>query len=294
VSWRLSVGDTGAGTRRRARGRAALAGIGAVAGLLLLSGCTGQDLGLPTGASSDTDPTAQLWLGAWVAAGVVGIFTFGLIIWAPLRYRRRSEDEIPAQVRYNLPIEVLYTVAPIIVVLVFFFHTIQTDSDIQPTAEPTHTVQVLGQRWSWAFTYLDEDATNGESVYSVGSTAERPTLMLPVNETVQIELRSQDVIHSFWVPAFLYKQDLVPGRENSFSITPTREGTYEGRCSELCGLYHSRMLFTLEVVDRDTYDAHLQDLQAAGNVGNADGASITRDISGLDEEAGSSEDGAEQ
>ncbi|CAN5833087.1 cytochrome c oxidase subunit II [soil metagenome] len=279
---------------RRQRAASTLRGLLAAATLLLLSGCTGRDLGFPTGASSDTEPTAQLWLSAWVAAGVIGIFVFGLIIWAPVRYRRRSEDEIPPQVRYNLPIEVLYTVAPIIVVLVFFFHTIQTDAELQPTEEPTHTVQVLAQKWSWAFTYVEEDAVGGESVFSVGDTANRPTLMLPVGEPVQIDLRSQDVIHSFWVPAFYYKQDVVPGRKNSFAITPTREGTYEGRCSELCGLHHSRMLFTLEVVDRDTYDAHLQDLQEAGNVGTADGASVTDDIVGLDEEdeAGSSEEGA--
>ena len=263
----------------------------AVIAVLLLSGCSGRDLGFPTGASSDTEPVAQLWLGAWIAAGVIGIFVFALIIWAPLRYRRRSEDEIPPQVRYNLPIEVLYTVAPIIVVLVFFYHTIETDEAIQPTAEPTHTVEVLAVKWSWAFSYIEEDAVGGESVFTVGDTANRPTLMLPVDEPVQIELRSQDVIHAFWVPAFYYKQDVVPGRENSFSITPTREGTYEGRCSELCGLHHSRMLFTLKIVDRETYDAHLQDLQEAGNVGVAERASVTNDIVGLDEEAGSSEEG---
>ncbi len=284
MSWQPRARDPRVDAPRRRRGRTALQGLGTAAVLLLLGGCTGRDLGFPTGASSDTEPTAQLWLDSWVAAGVVGIFVFGLIMWAPLRYRRRSEDEIPPQVRYNLPIEVLYTVAPIIVVLVFFYHTIQTEEAIQPKAEPTHTVQVLGQKWSWAFTYIDEDATGGESVYTVGTTADRPTLTLPVDETVQINLRSQDVIHGFWVPAFYYKQDVVPGRDNSFAITPTRVGTYEGRCSELCGLHHSRMLFTLKVVDRDTFDATLQDLQEAGNVGSADGASVTDDIAGLDEE----------
>ncbi len=269
----------------------------ALGGLLLVTGCSGRDLALPEPTSDRAQYVDSLWLGAWVAAGVVGVFVFGLMVWAVVRYRRRSDDEVPAQVRYNLPIEVLYTVAPIIVVLVFFFHTIQTGQDLlEEPSDPSHDVQVLGQKWSWSFSYIEEDATGGESVFTSGTPADRPTLVLPVGETVQFTLRSQDVVHSFWVPAFYFKLDVVPGRANTFSLTPTREGTFEGRCSELCGIYHSRMLFTVEVVSPEEFDAHLRDLQAAGNVGVLEPGSDATQIAGEEPAADefTSEDGDAQ
>lgn len=254
-------------------------------GLTALGGCSGRDLALPVGASDRGPYIATLWFGAWVAAGIVGVFVFGLIMWSVFRYRRRSDDEVPLQVRYNLPIEVLYTVAPFIAVLVLFFHTVRTDAQIfEATGNPEHEILVVGEKWSWAFNYVEEDAVGGESVYTVGTPAERPTLVLPAGETVRFRLRSQDVVHAFWVPAFYFKMDVLPGRENSFTITPTREGTYDGRCSELCGLYHSRMLFTVRIVSPEEYDAHLQDLQASGNVGIVRGASTTDEIAGVEPE----------
>ena len=282
-----------ADTSRQRRAGSTARGLAAVGSVLLLAGCTGRDLALPTGATSDTEPTAELWLGAWIAAGIVGVFVLGLILWAIFRYRRRSDDEIPPQVRYNLPIEVLYTIAPVIVVLVFFFHTIETDAEVYDrTPDASHEILVVAQKWSWSFNYLKEDATGQQDVFTVGTPAQRPTLVLPVNESVKFDLRSQDVIHSFWIPAIYFKLDVMPGRENSFTITPTREGTYAGRCSELCGLYHSRMLFTVEVVDRETYDDYLVDLQDSGNIGILEGASLTDDIVGSDQPA--EQDGADQ
>ena len=264
--------------------------VSALAALVLVGGCSGRDLALPEPTSDRAQYVDQLWLGAWIAAGVVGVFVFGLMVWAIVRYRRRSDDEVPAQVRYNLPIEVLYTVAPIIIVLVFFFHTIQTGQDVlDESGTPDHEVLVLGQKWSWSFSYLEEGAAGGESVYTVGTPADRPTMVLPLGESVQFRLASQDVVHAFWVPAFYFKEDVIPGRGNTFTLTPTREGTYEGRCSELCGLYHSRMLFNVEVVSPEEFDAHLQDLQAAGNVGVLEPGSDVTEIAG---EESSSEEAA--
>ena len=84
-----------------------------------------------------------------------------------------------------------------------------------------------------------------------------------------MQLHSPDVIHSFWVPAFLFKMDVIPGRDNHFRFTPTREGKFEGRCAELCGVYHSRMLFNVEVVSADEYADYLKKLQDDGNIGPA-------------------------
>jgi cytochrome c oxidase subunit 2 len=135
-------------------------------------------------------------------------------------------------------------------------------------------VKVVGQQWSWTFNYYNDQALGGStSVYEVGTPAQLPTLYLPVGESVKFELISPDVIHDFWVPAFTYKMDVVPGRNNSWSMTPTREGTFAGKCAELCGTYHSRMLFNVKVVSHDQYVAELKKLQAAGNVGLAIGGS---------------------
>lgn len=262
---------------------------------LLAAGCgTARDtyestfaLGFPEPVSDKGQSIYDLWLGSAAAAAVVGIFVWLLIAFAGFRYRKKS-DQLPRQVRYNLPIEVLYTVAPIIIVLVFFFHTIQSGEDLlDESGTPDHEVLVLGQKWSWSFSYLEEDAAGGESVYTVGTPADRPTMVLPLGESVQFRLASQDVVHAFWVPAFYFKEDVIPGRENTFTLTPTREGTYEGRCSELCGLYHSQMLFNVEVVSPEEFDAHLQDLQAAGNVGVLEPGSDVTEIAG--EESNSEE-----
>jgi cytochrome c oxidase subunit 2 len=230
----------------------------------------------------------ELWRWSWLAAILVGILVWGLILFAVFKYRRRSDDEIPVQTRYNLPIEILYTIAPVVMVLVFFYFTVQTQNDVlaeaSETGEADHTIKVVGQKWSWTFNYMEEDAVGGETVYTAGTPAELPTLVLPVDESVDVELSSPDVIHSFWVPAFLFKMDVVPGRDNSFSFTPTREGTFAGKCAELCGTYHSRMLFNVEVVSAEEYDAYLQDLEEQGNVGVVLGGSDATTQVGRDDE----------
>jgi cytochrome c oxidase subunit II len=262
------------------------------AGGLLLSACSTQDqaeikrLAMPIAATDRADLIQDLWEGAWLAAILFGILVWGLIIYASFKFRRRSDDEIPVQTRYNLPIEILYTVAPVIMVLVFFFFTVGTQQKVlAEVPNPDHTIDVVGQQWSWTFNYIEDEALDGStSVYDVGTTAYRPTLVLPVNETVKVNLSSPDVIHSFWVPSFLMKMDVVPGRNNTFSFTPNREGEYAGRCAELCGVYHSRMLFNLKVVSADEYAAHLEQLKDQGNVGTALGGSHATTQNGLTDE----------
>lgn len=266
-----------------------------VTGLLLvtLTGCSEDTvasfkrLGYPEATSDRAAYIHELWIGAWIAAGIVGVFVWGLILWAVIRYRRRSDDEMPVQTRYNLPIEVLYTIAPIIVIAVLFFFTVETQNNVLANVDdPDHEVQVLGQQWSWTFSYLNESAVGGKDVYDLGTPAQEPELWLVQGQSVTFELRSPDVIHSFWVPSFAMKMDVVPGRENSFTVTPTRTGDFVGRCAELCGWQHSRMLFTLKVVDQATFEAHLRDLEAAGQVGRPIGGEQATTITGQDSGGG--------
>jgi cytochrome c oxidase subunit II len=274
--------------------RARTAGLVVVAsaGMLLLGSCSSAEqesikrLAQPQGATDRADGIHGLWMGAWLAAILVGVLVWGLIIYACIRFRRRRDDEIPVQTRYSLPIEILYTVAPVVMVLVLFFFTVTVQNDVLAEASESgkadHTITVVGQQWSWTFNYDKDKALDGSTtVFEAGTTAYRPTLVLPLNESINVKLRSPDVVHSFWVPAFLFKMDVVPGLDNHFSFTPTRKGTFVGRCAELCGTYHSRMLFKVKVVDADAYATYLKKLQREGNIGPALGGSEVKQQSGL-------------
>jgi cytochrome c oxidase subunit 2 len=282
--------------------RAAL--VAALGSLVLLAGCSAEtsnewkNLAMPDPASEQADHIYYLWRYAWVAALITGAIVWGLIFWVVWRYRRRHEDEIPIQTRYNLPLEIFYTIAPIIMVIVFFNATIDAQNAVLDDTDEDHVINVVGQQWSWTFNYTGEEATGGEgtNVYTSGTGSNIPTLVLPVGETVQFNLYSPDVIHSFGIPAFLMRMDVVPGRRNHFEVTPKEIGDYRGKCYELCGVYHSRMLFNVKVVSADDFEQHLRDLQEAGFESEepvlGGGQAYTQE--GLDDEAlDESEGGAE-
>ena len=252
----------------------------ATALVLLLSGCTDQlDRGfLPgvSGVTNHTDRITGLWTTAWIILWLVGIIAWALMGWAILVYRRRKgETGIPAQLRYNNPIEVLFTVIPLILVIGFFAFTARDIAAIeQPTENPDVVIQVIGKQWSWDFNYVDANVyDSGIQAQFDGQTGvpeTLPALYLPVGKTVQIDLSSRDVIHSFWVIDFLYKKDMFPGKTNHMYFTPQVEGTYMGKCAELCGEYHSMMLFQVKVVSQAEYDTHLASLAAKGQTGQLD------------------------
>ncbi len=222
--------------------------------------------------------SCSLWQGAWIAALITGAIVWALIFYACWAFHRRSEDEIPVQTRYNLPLEIFYTIAPIIMVIVFFAHTVKVQNTVlDDSVVPDNTIEVTGQQWSWTFNYgvgqqdnaANDDPTDLEFpyssyVYEAGTASHIPTIVLPVDETTRFNLHSPDVIHDFGVPGFLMKMDVVPGRVNHYAITPTQIGEYKGKCYELCGVYHSRMLFKVKVVSRADYDQYLKDLAAQG------------------------------
>ena len=251
--------------RRKRLGTAIAVALGTV----LLAGCSTNNeytrLGMPDPATEEAPRILSLWQGSWVAALIVGVFVWGLLIWAIVVYRRKEGDGLPAQTRYNVPIEILYTVVPLVMILALFYFT-QRDQAILTKVDnsQTHSVNVVGWRWSWAFNYEEE------GVYDVGTPGERPVLWLPIDEKVKFQLTTPDVIHSFWVPAFLTKMDVMPGRHNEFMVTPNKAGTFAGKCAELCGTDHSRMLFDVKVVTRAEYEAHIEDLKARGQVGKLD------------------------
>lgn len=259
------VGRKGTGTSVRKR---VTAGAAVVVATAALSGCAGATAeqwgraGLPEPATDQTPLVGDLWVGTWIAALAVGLIVWGLILFAAWAYRKRNED-VPRQTRFNVPIEFLYTVAPFAVIAALFYHTVINQNELLDQSEdPDLTVSVIGQQWSWTFNYVDDD------VYDIGTPADRPTLVLPVDQTVRFVLHSPDVVHSFWIPQFYMKMDVIPGRQNSFQLTPNREGSYAGKCAEFCGVYHSRMLFNVEVVSEEEYQQHVDELRAQGQTGN--------------------------
>ena len=261
----------------------------AAASGLLLTGCSDRSssqfsrLALNKAASDRSKYMFNLWVGTWIAVLVTFLLVFGLIMYAVIRYRRRSDDEIPQQLRYNLPIEMLYTIAPVIVVAVFFVHTVQAQHSIERAVTPEHTVEVVGEKWAWSFDYLKDPALDGRTtVYDTGAPDDPGTLWLPVDEPVKFLLHSPDVIHDFWVPEFYFKMDVIPGKTNQFTMTPDHTGTFKGRCAEYCGLYHSRMIFYVKVVSKSAYAQHLAALKTQGQVGQLQGYSQTDIIAGLD------------
>ena len=255
--------------RRWGRGLAVAAGAGLA--MLVLSGCTLNEalfFDQPEPASKEASLIQTFWQGSWIAAWVVGLVTWGLMLWAAIAYRRRHKDDKPEQTQYNLPIEILYTVVPLIMILGLFWFTARDQTELLTLKnDQQHTINAVGYRWSWGFNYLDEDVYDTAMPVGEGTISEPPTLVLPVNEKVRFELTSPDVIHSFWVPAFLFKMDVIPGKTNAFELTPDKLGTFAGKCAELCGVDHSRMLFQVKVVSRADYDAYIAGLRAKGQTG---------------------------
>ncbi len=226
--------------------------------------------------TSNTERVSGLWVTSWLVLLVVGVITWGLTIWAVVVYRRRKgQTGLPPQLRYNMPIEVFYTVIPLILVLGFFAFTARDQTIIeQRYPKPDVMIEVLAKQWAWDFNYVDANVFSASIQVQPKDTskpgaaeAEIPTLYLPVNKKIELRLLSRDVIHSFWVIDFLYKKDVIPGRTNYMSITPTRAGDFEGKCAELCGEYHSQMLFKVKVVTQDEFDRYTASLAAAGHTG---------------------------
>ena len=245
---------------------ARLAALGLL-GVATLTGCTTPDstfwrFGWPDGITKQSQDMRQLWTWSVIAALIIGVIVWILILWPVVMHRKRG-DELPRQTAYNLPLEIVYTILPFLIIAALFFFTVVVQDKVQKRSDhPDQTVAVRAFKWNWEFSYPDTKGPDGEAVSTVGNTEEIPILVLPTNRTVRFEVSSADVIHSFWVPEFLFKLDVIPGNENGrnnvFEVTVNKEGSYVGRCAELCGTYHAFMNFEVRAVSGNDYDAYLR------------------------------------
>jgi cytochrome c oxidase subunit 2 len=194
-----------------------------------------------------------------VMGGIVFVGVEGFIIYSVFRYRRR-DDRLPTQIHGNNLVEVIWTAIPTVIVLILFvLSTLTLNSISRASAHPGVTIEVEGKQWSWVFHYLDDDNDPTNDVIVRGTAIDGGVMALPVGEPVRLKLVSNDVIHSFYVPAFLVKRDLVPLPEakqpNELEFTVSEVGTYAGQCAEFCGLLHARMTFSVEAMSRADFDA---------------------------------------
>jgi cytochrome c oxidase subunit 2 len=224
-----------------------------VASLLLLTGCSVA--GDPV--TEEGEEFRRVWDVFVPIAVVVVALIWGLVVYAAVRYRRRS-DAVPDQRQYRITLEVVYTAVPLLLVGGLFALSVGAEDEITGvSADPDQEVTVHGFQWSWQFEYPAYDFIVS------GDPGEPPLLVLPVDQTTQFDLVADDVIHSFWVPEFLSKRDLVPGIENRIDITPTELGSWAGHCAEFCGLDHWRMNFEVVVVPTDVFDRWVAAAQQA-------------------------------
>jgi cytochrome c oxidase subunit 2 len=243
-------------------------------GVLWAAGITPQrawDSFFPVGGSTPvTDrgvATRQLYDFVFAIAVVIFIAVEGIIIWTVFRYRRKDgDDTLPAQTHGNNLVEVIWTAIPTVIVLVMFVFSWQTLNVVDAKTNTEVHVRAVAAQFQWKFEYLDgpdvaqpDDANPAPEILftQIIPNGEAGGLVLPVGEPVTISLSSPDVIHAFYVPKFLFKKDVVPGKLNVFEFTIDEAGTYNGQCAELCGTGHGSMLFQVHAIPRADYDAWL-------------------------------------
>ena len=217
---------------------------------LALSGCTLPTFDAHKGATTSSRSVFHLWQGFSLGAVLIGGFVCLLVLWAVIRYRRTG-DNIPKQVQYHLPLEWTYTIVPILIVFGLFAATLVVENKEVANPKTNVIVDVNAFQWGWQFYYP------GTQTVVVGQTTDAPTMEIPVNTDVHINLTSTDVIHGFYVKAFNFSRYALPGVLNQFTLRAVQTGTFFGQCTQLCGLYHSLMFFNVKVVTMNQYNAWL-------------------------------------
>ncbi len=303
--------------RPRGFRRFRLLGLAATLGLLAitLSSCSWSEalgLGWPEGITPEAHLNRHLWIGSLIAALVVGVIVWGLTFWTSAFHRHKPTDkELPRQFGYNVPLELVLTVTPFLIIAVLFYFTVVVQQRLlAKEPNPEVVVDVTAFQWNWKFGYQKIDFKDGTFTYdgadparkaamvskpegrdshgeelvgpvrglnpedrtylnfdkveTLGTSSEIPILVLPAGKRIEFQIASADVVHSFWVPEFLFKRDVLPNpkanhSDNIFQVTDIEKtGAFVGRCAELCGTYHSMMNFELRVVTPNDFKAYMQ------------------------------------
>ncbi|BBZ08241.1 cytochrome c oxidase subunit II [Mycolicibacterium doricum] len=312
------------GLKAVARKAALVVVFGATA--LVLSGCSFTEalaLGWPKGITPEAHLNRELWIGSMIAALVVGGIVYLMIFWVSAFHRKKASDtELPRQFGYNMPLELVLTVIPFLIISVLFYFTVVVQEQMVAKEDnPEVVVDVTAFQWNWKFGYNKVNFADGTMTYdgvdearsaaiasrpgeegagavgeseearpeqgviagqnteersylafdrieTLGTSNEVPILVLPSEKRIEFRLASADVVHSFWVPEFLFKRDVNPNpqqnnSDNIFQISEiTEDGAFVGRCAEFCGIYHAMMNFEVRVVPPNDFKAYLNQRMA--------------------------------
>ncbi len=274
-------GAKGAGSAAGRRWkRKPLVAVGLLGGAMLLGGCDFY----PTywadrGATTQGHEIFKIYSGMMTTGIIVAAIVMALITWSIIRYRRRS-DEMPRQFHEHIGIEMTYTIIPIIIVAVLFFFTVLSENNVDTTVsaeataahgKPVVDITVTAFQWGWRFDYpnlgvgVAGELTNGPNDHG-------PQMVVPEGETVQITLLSNDVVHGFYVRDFNFSRYAQPGVTNVFDLNVVRLGTFDGQCTQFCGLYHTDMLFSVKSVTPAQFRQWASAQVAAGNTIQSSGS----------------------
>ena len=216
---------------------------------LLLAGC----LFPPEPMTTQAEEVRTLFLVIFGLGAIVFVGVEGFLVYAVIRYRRK-DDRLPEQHHGNTKVEIVWTVIPTVIVLILFVTSMITLGNITARSDDPIRIEVEGQQFSWTFRY-----ENGYAV--TGNLLDPPILVVPTGQAVRLALVSRDVIHSFFVPAFLVKTDVVPFGQgqapNELEFTVTTVGIYRGQCAELCGALHADMTFEVQAMTPADFEAWL-------------------------------------
>ena len=209
---------------------------------------------------------------------LITIFVTGLVLWVAIRYNRKR-NPVAASFTHHTPVEILWTVAPIVILVLIGAYSLPILFRQQEIPQADLTIKATGNQWYWSYEYVDEGfgfdsymigapAVGGENrktpeviaqLEAAGYTEQQfllatdTAVVIPVGQTIVVQVTGSDVIHSWAMPAFGVKQDAVPGRLAETWFTAEKEGVYFGQCSELCGNAHAYMPITVKVVSEEVY-----------------------------------------
>ena len=199
-----------------------------------------------TGGVTDRSTSVQnLYDFVFYIAAAIFLFVEGLIVWTVFRYRRKSTDtDLPPQTHGNNLVEVIWTVIPTAIVLVLFAMSWQSLNTVDAKVPTDVTVRAEAARFQWSFDYLDGNGPDAKTLFTVAlPVGDEGGMVLPVGEPVHVELRSDDVIHAFYVPKFLFKRDVVPGSDNTFDFTVEDEPARTAASARSCAARSTRRCF---------------------------------------------------
>jgi cytochrome c oxidase subunit 2 len=240
--------------------------------IVLLSSAIGIVLGLlidwfPTPASTQADPIDTLWDVLVIASVPIFVGVQAFVLYCVWRFRMRpgQEQQDGAPIHGNTTLEVVWTIIPAVIILGLCTYAFFVLEDIEEAKAGEWRINVTGQQFTWTFEY-PEAITGGEPVRSA-------QLYVPQNQPVHFHVKSQDVLHDFWIPAFRMKIDAVPGMTTKVRMTPNKLGRYTIACAELCGIGHAYMRQTANVVSEEDFRAWLEEKQSRG--GSAGGGAAS-------------------